>query len=75
MQFLGGLLVGLIVASGVYLSRNAWKRRALAAEAEIKAAAAHAKASAVKLETELGSDAKGALRFIADRLTYFGERL
>ena len=75
MQFLGGLLVGLIVASGVYLSRNAWRSRALAAEAEISAAAAHAKASVVKLEDEVEGAAKGALKFIADRLTYFGERL
>ncbi len=76
MQILGGLISGLILGAGAALVWGAaWKARALAAEAEIKAAAAHAKASAVKLETEVESDAKGALQFIADRLTYFGERL
>jgi predicted GIY-YIG superfamily endonuclease len=62
MEFLGGLLLGLAVAAGVYLSRNAWQSRALAAETEIKAAAAQAKAELVKVENEIVSAPKTALK-------------
>lgn len=75
MPFLGGLVLGLIIAACIYLSRNSWKDRALAAETEIKAAAAQAKSHLVSLEDEARSAPQAALKYLADRLTAFSERI